>query len=253
MGSLRGCTPCELDPTCSEDSCFNGFCRESALKSTQSAIDVCKAEPYEESQQNDPVSPPNTDPISPPPSNPASPPADENHSYPIPPPPDCVETEWLKQNGFGAGILRERGISKTLCISGLPCGTEGHLLRECDPVAGCKLVSYKQFCQKRGGCHVKYTAVSLLSAREDWSVVKVPSCSTDGSTLSLRSLSMEPNGGAFEFISYLIAKVGDTFIRAGLGQGLDAFVLAWNDFAKHSKLIVGAMVFGRESISELCV
>ncbi|KAI0558490.1 hypothetical protein FGB62_207g07 [Gracilaria domingensis] len=63
---------------------------------------------------------------------------------------DCVETAWLKKNGFAHGILKERGVSKVWCIPGLPCATEGHLLAECDAHGACELVPYSQAFAFRG-------------------------------------------------------------------------------------------------------
>eukprot|EP00178_Gracilaria_changii_P000657 TRINITY_DN1083_c0_g1_i2.p1 TRINITY_DN1083_c0_g1~~TRINITY_DN1083_c0_g1_i2.p1 ORF type:complete len:179 (+),score=26.45 TRINITY_DN1083_c0_g1_i2:1270-1806(+) len=147
-------------------------------------------------------------------------------------PTPCVETEWLKANGFDNGILREGKVSKTLCMKGLPCGTEGHLLRVCDSVGKCALMTYKQVCDKRGDCEVKFTRVSRLSATVDWSVVKIDECMKDGSTASLTSLSVHADGGDFG-ISWGIARLGEKLIDAGLGGAIDLFVLVWEDVANH--------------------
>ncbi|KAI0558318.1 hypothetical protein FGB62_218g018 [Gracilaria domingensis] len=162
----------------------------------------------------------------------------EQPSAPPPgPAPPCVETEWLNTNGFSDGILREGTMAKTLCMNGLPCGTEGHLLRVCDVNGVCALNSYKQVCEKHGDCKVKYTEVSRLSARVDWSAVKLDECLEDGSTVSLTSLSVDANDGEFG-LSWGVAKAGEALIGAGLGGVVDVVAVGWEDIAKHGGEVV---------------
>ncbi|KAI0560153.1 hypothetical protein FGB62_123g05 [Gracilaria domingensis] len=152
----------------------------------------------------------------------------------------CVETEWLKENGFANGILREYGVAKTVCISGLPCGTEGHLLRACKAGNQCNLVTYKQVCESRGDCEVKYTSVSRISHRVDWSSVQAEDCGADGGRLSLTSVSVDVEG-AYTWPSYVIARVGDAAIWWGLGGALDLVVLTCSDLVSHAAHVAAAM------------
>lgn len=137
----------------------------------------------------------------------------------------CVETEWLKRNGFSQGILREFGVAKTLCINGLPCGTEGHLLRDCNVDGICKLVTYRDVCSRRGNCTVKYAEVSLISHKIDWSTVEEKECREQGRTLRLTSLS-EDVEGRFIPISRFVASIGENAVEKGYGGVIDLVVLA---------------------------
>lgn len=153
----------------------------------------------------------------------------------------CVETQWIVENGFEEGILWKAGVARTLCVPGLPCGTEGHLLRRCDKNGSCRLVSYKSLCEERGDCSSKYTHVSRLSAKFDWSSVQQENCSTDGKNISLTSLSIDPEGrdmGA----SMLVAIIGDKLISFGLGAIVDALCTIWKDFRNAETDLLQAML-----------
>ncbi|KAI0557802.1 hypothetical protein FGB62_260g010 [Gracilaria domingensis] len=153
----------------------------------------------------------------------------------------CVETEWLKQNGFTSGILREYGVTKTLCLNGLPCGTDGHLLRECSASAQCSLITYKEICKRKRECKVKYTSVSRISHNVNWSAVQAEECDEDGNTVSLTSLSIDVEG-PYMWPSYLIARIGEIAIAQGFGRVVDVIVLTWTDLTKNYDNILGAMV-----------
>lgn len=140
---------------------------------------------------------------------------------------DCVETEWLHENGLEQGILWDSGVARTLCIPGLPCGTEGHLLRKCDKNGSCMLLSYKEMCEERTDCYSKYAKVSRLSAKFDWSSVQLENCSKDKNSITLTSLSIDTEGKDMG-VSILVAFIGDKMISYGFGSVVDALSTTWD-------------------------
>lgn len=143
---------------------------------------------------------------------------------------DCVETEWLKKNGLSHGILRERGMSRVLCIQGLPCATEGHLLRLCDKHESCELVTYSQICAEgRADCIVTSREVSRLSHAVDWSSVRAQL--EFGKSLKLTSLSEYVNGPRY-YVSHGIAIIADKMNSYGYGRLCDNILLVVLFFEK---------------------
>lgn len=145
--------------------------------------------------------------------------------------PKCVETEWLLENGFKEGILKESGVSHTFCLPDLPCGTAGHLLRECDEKNTCKFVTYEEMCKKVSGCYSKITEVSRLKASFDWSVVKSNVYSNNRRSVSLTSLSIDLKGEKY-LSSIFIAHLGDKMISYGQGRVVDALVTTWENLER---------------------
>ncbi|KAI0560743.1 hypothetical protein FGB62_102g022 [Gracilaria domingensis] len=137
--------------------------------------------------------------------------------------PDCVETSWLKRNGLGHGILRERGASSVLCPPNLPCATPGHLLRKCDIASSCTLQTYAQTCKEREDCVYRCTEVSRLRNSVDWSMVS--SSESNGISLYLTSLSVHEHESRFPF-SHGVAHLADWLNSRGLGDICDTVVLS---------------------------
>lgn len=120
----------------------------------------------------------------------------------------CISTQWIENNDMSHGILKRGGLSSVLCPTGLPCGTPGHLLRECNGVT-CDLVTYAEVCRISGDCIESVEHVSQLSNQLDWSKFKV-------GQLSLTSLSVNPMSSK-NSLSRFIAKVTDFMNGNGLG------------------------------------
>lgn len=138
---------------------------------------------------------------------------------------DCVETAWLKKNGLAHGILKERGVSRVLCIPGLPCATEGHLLRECDEHGICELVPYSKVCRENNlGCVVTFQPVSRLSHSVDWSSVRIRH-HKPGKSLHLTSVSQHVSGPLY-YVSRGIAVVASYLGSHGYGRICDSVLLA---------------------------
>lgn len=127
--------------------------------------------------------------------------------------PPCIETRWLRAQVLEHAVLRHAGPAQVLCPPGLPCGTPGHLLRECNG-AECILTSYRNACARRGDCVSSVTQVSQLSHAHDWSEYSIPHSS---SSLSLTSLSAHPEAKQYS-TSMLVARATDALNRHGLGR-----------------------------------
>ena len=136
--------------------------------------------------------------------------------------PQCISSQFLFERGLEHSAIRHHGVADVLCIPGLPCGTPGHLLRECSRTSdvSCRLVSYDRVCRDRKDCIQSRMPVSQLKHSHDWSVYRVNSGST---SLSLTSLSADPEGSLFA-PSYIVAKIADTLNAVGLGFICDSIV-----------------------------
>lgn len=137
----------------------------------------------------------------------------------------CIATSWLSERGLMHAAIRHSGAENVLCVPGLPCGTSGHLLRECiNESSGCRLVTYREVCERPGrNCIRSTTAVSQLSHTYEWSKFSVVSVA-DGTSLQLTSLSAHPLSGASS-PTRLIAYVADHLNSRGLGFICNAFSL----------------------------
>ena len=132
-------------------------------------------------------------------------------SSPVP----CVSTAWLRDNGVADAAIRHSGAARVLCISGLPCGTPGHLLRN----SNSKLVSYREICEHRADCVESVMPVSQLSHAFDWSQF------TDSEgLLSLTSLSAHSHSTPLS-PSRIIAHLTDRMNKVGLGSLSNAVAL----------------------------
>lgn len=139
----------------------------------------------------------------------------------------CISTEWLKERDLEHAAIRHAGVSKVLCVPGLPCGTAGHLLREYNnESSGSKLLTYREVCERRRDCIESATAVSQLSHTFDWSQFKSIG---EGTTLELTSLSANPQSNPSS-PSRLIARVGERLNSIGLGTICNAVALLPNRF-----------------------
>lgn len=138
------------------------------------------------------------------------------------PPPDCVETQWLAQNGLENGIHEQMGIADVLCPPHFPCGTPGHLLRWCLPNGQCSLVSYAQICGTYD-CAQRRVPVSRLRHSFDWFVVQHHK--EDGSRIEMTSVSVGANDASFS-LSYGVAYVGHYLSTHGYGHMCDYIVNA---------------------------
>lgn len=126
----------------------------------------------------------------------------------------CISTAWLRDQGLEHAAIRHAGVANVLCITGLPCASPGHLLRECAGENGrCQLVTYREVCEKRGGCIKSATAVSQLNHKFAWDSFRTDSKST---SLQLTSLSAHPFSSPMS-PSRLLANTGDYLNRLGMG------------------------------------
>lgn len=102
-------------------------------------------------------------------------------------------------------------------LPGLPCRTAGHILRECTNRTGdCRLVTYREVCERRNDCVASTAAVSQLSHTLDWSQF-IFAGDVEGSRLEFTSLSAH----ALSFPtspSRIIAHVCDHLNSIGLGS-----------------------------------
>ena len=134
----------------------------------------------------------------------------------------CVSTEWLKVNGFESAALFHASSQSVLCVTGMPCGTPGHMLRACDKhTQNCRLVTYKEHCAATKLCTRAVMPVSQLSHAFDWSVVRAESAYN---TLFLTSVSAHPESSNRLSISRAIALVADKMNALGYGHLCDAVV-----------------------------
>ncbi len=131
--------------------------------------------------------------------------------------PECISTAFLMEHGLGHAAIRHHGVAPVLCIPGLPCGSAGHLLRECTSEKTCKLVSYAEVCEYRSDCMQSQMPVSQLKHSFDWSVYRIPS---GENSLALTSLSAHPDAKSMSF-SHIIAKTADLLNQVGLGRLCD--------------------------------
>jgi len=213
---MSSCPDCYSEPC---PVCFSSLsqgrdiCEDCGIEAAQKAINVCK-----------PPAPPSSNPA-PPSSNPAPP-----SSNPVPPSPlpytpiptPCVSTAWLENNGHSEGIHLKGGESPVFCIPDFPCGTPGHIVRECNKENKCQLKTYAQICKDRGDCIENVEAVSQLKNSYDWSKVSRSACDLSGS-LTLTSVSMNPNASKYS-ISSIIAHIGDSLNRNGYASITDALI-----------------------------
>ena len=126
----------------------------------------------------------------------------------------CVSTKFLVSHGLHGKAIRHFGSASVICIPGLPCGTPGHLLRECNEQV-CKLVSYEQVCERRSDCVRTKMGVSQLKHSHDWSNYQVR---TKHTTISLTSLSADASATSSIAPSRILAKLIDTMNHVGLGK-----------------------------------
>lgn len=160
----------------------------------------------------------------------------------------CLSTEWLLRSGLMHTISNSihSGVSEVLCIPGLPCGTYGHLLRECTlNRVRCRLKTYREVCENRSDCvksvkHVvsshfriplNFDSHTLLSCplksrvihNFDWSIYQLENRSSEGAVLELTSLSLNPDS-SFLSLSGVIAFSADALIKKGFARHIDTFV-----------------------------
>lgn len=137
------------------------------------------------------------------------------------PPPDCVETQWLTQNGFEKDLLEKMGSAYVVCPHHFPCGTPGHMVRRCNEKARCSLVSYAHICREDNACIQRLMHVSRLKHSFDWSLVR--RFGDDGSWIELTSVSVDTNSPPFS-LSYGIAYLGHYLSSHGYGHMCDYMV-----------------------------
>lgn len=135
----------------------------------------------------------------------------------------CISTAWLKERNLEHAAIRHADDANVMCIPGLPCGTPGHILRECSSGRGkCKLVTYREACEGRPDCIESTVAVSQLNNAFDWSSYR--SSTVEGVTLELTSLSAHPHSKPWS-PSRLIANVADHLNSIGLGSICNALAV----------------------------
>ncbi len=147
--------------------------------------------------------------------------------------PKCISTAFLMERSLGHAAIRHFGAADVFCIPGLPCGTAGHLLRECTSDATCRLVSYGKVCQQRSDCVASKMEVSQLKHSFDWSQYHTSSGST---TLSLTSLSANPDSSQLA-PSRIVAKMTDLLNQVGLGFVCDAVAMLPHRLAEMSNTL----------------
>lgn len=136
----------------------------------------------------------------------------------------CIATSWLRKRGLQHAAIRHGGVANVLCIPGtsLPCGTPGHILRECTRERReCKFLTYREVCERRLDCINSATAVSQLSHTFEWSQFKAVA---EGTSLELTSLSAHPLSG-LSSPSRIIAQVVHGLNSMGLGSLCNAVIL----------------------------
>lgn len=107
----------------------------------------------------------------------------------------CISTAWIRPQSLEHATIRRAGVARVLCIPGLPCGTPGHLLRECrNGIHRCDLITYREVCAQFGVCITSTAPVSQLSHTFGWASFRVVS---KLSVLELTSLSAHPLGFTF--------------------------------------------------------
>lgn len=135
----------------------------------------------------------------------------------------CIATAWLKQRGLENAAILHAGFCAVFCIPSLPCGTPGHLLRQCNKFLRCTLVTYREVCETRSDCIESTTAVSQLSHSFEWSAFRAPG-KEEGTTLELTSLSVHSLSSPSSPYRF-IANAADRLNSMGLGSICNAVAL----------------------------
>lgn len=131
----------------------------------------------------------------------------------------CVSsTKWLENRGLSNKVIRHGGYTTVLCISGLPCGTPGHLLNRCTGSESCYLESYAEICLKRTDCSMSQMRFSQISHAFNWAQF-----SNEDGTLFLSSLSAHPNASDHRHGYSPLGSI--TYTRKGLVSFVTVFCL----------------------------
>lgn len=120
----------------------------------------------------------------------------------------CIATSWLSKRGLMDKAIYHGGEADVLCIAGLPCGTEGHILRQSDGT----LRTFREICSERTDCTRDKTEVSQLSHEFNWSVFV-----SDEGDLALTSLSAHPYSTTWS-VSRRVAWLADRMNKSGYGR-----------------------------------
>lgn len=128
----------------------------------------------------------------------------------------CISTTWLERKELLRAAFPKSRTAAVMCIPGLPCGTLGHILRQCSVGFRCTLVTYKEVCSMREDCISTVMKVSRLRHAFDWSTFH-------SGNLSLTSVSAHPESTIYD-ISRIIATIADKLNSKGLGYVCDALI-----------------------------
>lgn len=205
---ISECSRCDKNSQCPDKSCVSMTtghiaCEGCVVGAIRSGVNSCDA---------------SAPPPPPPPTKSPSP-----SSSPVIP--DCVSTSWLNENGFGDGILKERGMASVLCIPGFSCATPGHLLKVClsERQGKCRHVTVREYCNTVGGCAASTEHVSRMKNNYNWT--QAHTRDVNGNIVFLTSVSVGSESKSFS-ISRGIAHVALRLNEAGHGSLCDHVVLS---------------------------